>query len=66
MRWIGLAIVCLYVLSIPWYRTPGVVPEVVLGLPDWVVVAIGCYVAIAALTAFAWLYTPFEDEDRQQ
>jgi hypothetical protein len=63
MRWIAFAIVVLYALSIPWYRTPGAMPRLVFGLPDWVVVAVGCYVAVAVLTALAWLRAPFDDGD---
>lgn len=66
MRWLGLAILGLYVLSIPWYREPGAVPTVVLGLPDWVAVALGSYVAVAVLTALAWLRASFEDEDARR
>ena len=29
----------------------------VLGLPDWVAVAIGCYAAVAVLNSIAWLLT---------
>jgi hypothetical protein len=63
MRWTGLVIVALYALSIPWYRTPGAVPAVIFGLPDWVVVAVGCYLAVAVVTALAWLRLPFHDGD---
>jgi len=55
------AIVALYGVSIPWYRTPGEAPELVLGLPDWVAVAVGCYAAAAVLNAVAWLLAEVED-----
>ena len=58
-----MVIVVLYALSIPWYRTPGAVPHVIFGLPDWVVVAVGCYLAVAVLTALTWLRLPFHDGD---
>jgi hypothetical protein len=29
----------------------------VFGLPDWVAVALGCYLAVAILNALAWLLT---------
>lgn len=54
-RWLGVVIAGLYLLSIPWYRSSGAEPRIVLGLPDWVAVALGCYLAIAVLNAFAWL-----------
>ena len=58
-----LAIVGLYVLSIPWYRTPGSAPSLLFGLPDWVAVALGCYVAVALLNSVAWLLTDIPDAD---
>ena len=51
------AIALLYVVSIPWYRETGAEPEIWFGLPDWVAVALGCYVAVAILNAIAWLRT---------
>jgi hypothetical protein len=57
-----VAIGVLYVLSIPWYRTPGADPELWLGLPDWVTVAIGCYAAVAVLNAAAWLLSDVRDD----
>ena len=56
-----LGVVLLYVLSIPWYRNAGETPAVWLGLPDWVAVALVCYVAAAVLNALAWLWTDVPD-----
>ena len=53
----------LYVVSIPWYRPTGAPPRLVLGLPDWVLVAIVCYVAIALLNAVAWMLTDVPDPE---
>jgi hypothetical protein len=53
----------LYLISIPWYREAGETPAIWLGLPDWVAVALGCYLAAAALNAVAWLLTDLPDED---
>ncbi|MFQ5513603.1 MAG: hypothetical protein ACE5FG_04140 [Myxococcota bacterium] len=50
-------IASLYVISIPWYREPGAAPELLLGLPDWVTVALLCYAGVAVLNALAWLLT---------
>ncbi len=58
-----LVIVLLYVLSIPWYRVPGSAPSLIFGLPDWVAVALGCYVAVALLNSVAWLLTDVPDAD---
>ena len=55
------AIALLYALSIPWYRPSGAAPAVVFGLPDWVAVALGCYVVAAALNAVAWCLTIVDD-----
>jgi hypothetical protein len=57
----------LYAVSIPWYRETGAAPDIAFGLPDWVAVALGCYVAVALLNALAWLLTdipepPSDDE----
>lgn len=52
-----LGIGLLYLLSIPWYRQAEATPEVWLGLPDWVAVAVLCYVGVAALNTVAWLLT---------
>ncbi len=57
-----LAIGLLYVLSVPWYRSGGGEPKLLLGLPDWVAVALGCYVGVALLNAVAWLLTELPDE----
>jgi hypothetical protein len=56
-----LGIAFLYVLSIPWYRATGEPAAIWWGLPDWVAVAIGCYVAVAVLNAVAWLLTDVPD-----
>ena len=56
------AIGLLYLVSIPWYRQPGAAPEVGLfGLPDWVGVALGCYIAVAVLNSVAWTLTDVSD-----
>jgi hypothetical protein len=53
----------LYLISIPWYREAGEAPAIWFGLPDWVAVALGCYLAAATLNAVAWLITDMPDED---
>jgi hypothetical protein len=53
----------LYLLSIPWYRSPDAQPQLWLGLPDWVAVALCCYLAAAVLNAWAWLLTEIDDDD---
>jgi hypothetical protein len=45
----------LYLASVPWYRDPDAPLRIVLGLPDWVAVALACYAAAACLNAVAWL-----------
>jgi len=58
-------IAVLYALSIPWYRTSGSEPELWLGFPDWVAVAIACYLGVAILNAFAWLLTDIPEDDAE-
>ena len=64
-RWLRLAligaIVALYAISIPWYREAGAEPGFVLGLPDWVAVAVLCYAAAAVANSVAWLLTDVRD-----
>jgi len=52
----------LFVLSVPWYRDPAAEPQLWLGLPDWVAVALVCYAAAAVLNAVAWLLTDLRDD----
>ena len=52
----------LYLLSVPWYRPTQSEVGVHLGLPDWVALALCCYVAVAVLNALAWLLTDVSDE----
>lgn len=61
-RLLLLAIGLLYVASIPWYRPAGAEAEIWLGLPDWVLVAVLCYVGVALLNAAAWLLTEISEE----
>jgi len=64
-RWLRRAcfgvIAVLYVVAVPWYRNAGEQPAIVLGLPQWVAVALGCYATAAALNALAWWLTPIDD-----
>ena len=55
-------IALLYVVSIPWYRESGEQPEIWWGLPDWVTVAVLCYLAAAVCNAGAWLLTDMPEE----
>jgi hypothetical protein len=57
-----VAVVALYVLSVPWYRSGGGDAQVWLGLPDWVAVALLCYAAAAVCNALAWLVTDVSDD----
>jgi hypothetical protein len=56
------AIGLLYLVAIPWYRASDALPADLLGLPDWVTVALACYVAAAVLCAWAWLVTDVHDD----
>ncbi len=61
-----VAVAPLFGASIPWYREPGAAPAVYLGLPDWVAVALLCYVAAAALNSLAWLITDIPDDSSER
>lgn len=60
------AIALLYAVSIPWYRETGARAETWLGLPDWVAVALLCYIAVAVLNAIAWLLTDVPEAPRPE
>jgi uncharacterized membrane protein YcjF (UPF0283 family) len=55
------AIAVLYLVSVPWYRDADAPLQIVFGLPDWVAVALACYVAVAVLNAIAWRLTEIPD-----
>ena len=55
-------IAVLYVISIPWYRGDDQELRLLLGLPDWVAVAILCYALVAVLNSVVWMRTPIEDD----
>ena len=57
-----VAIAALYVVSVPWYRTPGSAPALWFGFPDWAVLALLCYALIAVLTAVSWWLTDIVDD----
>jgi hypothetical protein len=57
-----IGIVLLYIFSVPWYREAGAPLRVWLGLPDWVAVALLCYVGVAILNALAWVLTEVHDD----
>ena len=62
LRRVLLALIALlYVMSVPWYRETDAPLQLQFGLPDWVAVAIACYVAVAVLNVFAWRLTEIPD-----
>jgi hypothetical protein len=54
-------IVLLYIVSVPWYREADAPLRIWLGLPDWVAVALLCYVGVAIANAVAWVVTEVPD-----
>ncbi len=54
-------IVLLYIVSVPWYRDDGAPLRLWFGLPDWVAVALLCYVGVAIVNAVAWSVTEISD-----
>jgi hypothetical protein len=55
------AIALLYLISVPWYRATGDEVAIVFGLPDWVAVALACYVGVAFLNCAVWLLSEVPD-----
>ena len=63
LRPVLLALIAvLYVISIPWYRGDDQELRLLLGLPDWVAVAILCYALVAVLNSVVWMRTPIDDD----
>ena len=56
-----ILIVLLYIVSVPWYRDDGAPLRIWLGLPDWVAVALLCYVGVAFVNAVAWMVADVPD-----
>ena len=56
------AIGILYVISVPWYRDTDAPLRIWFGLPDWVAVAVGCYIGVAVLNAVAWRITEVPEQ----
>lgn len=54
-------IALLYIVSVPWYRAADAPLRLWLGLPDWVAVALACYVLTALLNSLAWALTDVPD-----
>lgn len=57
-----LLIALLYVASVPWYRSADAPLRLWLGLPDWVTVAVLCYVGVAVVNAIAWRLADVPDD----
>jgi len=60
-----IVIALLYVASIPWYRDDAAPLRLWLGLPDWVAVALLCYVGVAIVNAVAWSVAEVPDTVEQ-
>jgi hypothetical protein len=60
--WLLAAIAALVLFSVPWYRETGASVGLIWGLPDWVAVALGCYVGVAILNSVAWLLTDMPED----
>jgi hypothetical protein len=57
-----IAIALLYVFSVPWYRDVDEPLRLWMGLPDWVAVAVLCYVGVAILNGIAWSVVDVPDD----
>ena len=62
-RLLLVAIGFLYLLSVPWYRSPSDALNILWGLPDWVTVAVVCYALVAVFNSLAWRLTDIDDGD---
>ena len=58
-----IAIGALYLVSVPWYRETGSPVTLVWGLPDWVALALACYLGVAVLNGVAWLLTEMPEPE---
>ncbi len=58
-----IAIGALYLVSVPWYRETGSPVTFVWGLPDWVALALACYLGVAVLNGVAWLLTDMPEPE---
>lgn len=56
-----VVIALLYLVSVPWYRDAEAPLRLWLGLPDWVAVALLCYVGVAIMNAVAWIISDISD-----
>ena len=56
-----ISIALLYVFSVPWYRDLDEPLTLLMGLPDWVAVALLCYVGVAILNGIAWSLVDVSD-----
>ena len=56
-----ILIALLYIVSVPWYRHDGAPLRLWFGLPDWVAVALLCYLGVAVLNAVAWVAAEVPD-----
>jgi hypothetical protein len=57
-----IVIALLYLVSVPWYRDAEAPLRLWLGLPDWVAVALLCYVGVAMANALAWIVSDVSDD----
>lgn len=57
-----IIIALLYVISVPWYRDVDQPLQIWFGLPDWVAVALLCYVGVAIVNGVAWSVAEVSDE----
>ena len=61
-----IAIGVLYLLSVPRYRQTGSAVTFIWGLPDWVALALACYVGVAILNCAAWLLTEMPEVESKE
>ncbi len=45
----------LLIMSVPWYRSDEQMSNTLFGFPEWVMVAIACYLAVTLINIGIWL-----------
>lgn len=61
-RWFLPAILAILTISVPWYWKTGATGPIILGLPSWIWVALGCSLGVSTITALMALRYWRDDE----
>ena len=61
--WIWFVYVLLFAIAIPWYWPPGFRGPLIVGLPMWSAVTVGCAFLLAVWTGVAIRYCWVDDDE---